>query len=370
MEKIGGTAAGGARDGRGRPLPLERRILITKIKKYRWGQQRLQLEVETELKRLRSAMGIPRPCIEQALEIYRQALEKELVRGRSVEAMAAAALYMACRMMKMPRPLDEFVRYTKASRKKVARYYRLLLQELNVKVPVSDPMLYISRIAQQLGLSGEVVKTAIEILQKAKEAGITAGKDPASLAAAAAYIASLMHGDYRPRRHFVVAAGATDLTVRSRYRELWRLLIVPRLRIEKEVEVNGKTYVVKVMGGEAVVEDRGNRKLLRIRITAEVGRIEGGHVVGPVVREYTITFGRYGADNVAKGIAAARADAPGGREADAERLVAVIKALTGREPRVSKRGDGKIEVICNRTHLEGFRRFAELADAVERWLGE
>jgi transcription initiation factor TFIIB len=146
------------------------------------------------------------------------------VRGRSVEAMAAAALYMACRMMKMPRPLDELVRYTKASRREVARCYRLLLRELNVKVPISDPVLYISRIAEQLKLSGEVVKTAIDILQKAKKAGITAGKDPAGLAAAAVYIAALMHGDNRTQKDFAVAAGVTEVTVRNRYKELAKTL--------------------------------------------------------------------------------------------------------------------------------------------------
>jgi len=72
-----------------------------------------------ELERLKAFTGVPRPCVEQALEIYRQALEKELVRGRSVEAMAAAALYMACRMLKTPRPLDELMRFTKASRREV-----------------------------------------------------------------------------------------------------------------------------------------------------------------------------------------------------------------------------------------------------------
>ncbi len=100
---------------------------------------------------------------------------------------------------------------------------------------------------------------------------------------------------------------------------------------EKEVEVDGKTYVVKVKGGDAVEEDRGGRKLLRIRITAEVGRVEGEHtIVDRVVREYTITFSRRGSNNAAVGYAYARADAPGGKEADVVRLVAVIKALTGR----------------------------------------
>jgi 23S rRNA pseudoU1915 N3-methylase RlmH len=136
---------------------------------------------------------------------------------------------------------------------------------------------------------------------------------------------------------------------------------------EKKVEVNGKTYVVKVIGGEAVEEDRDGRKLLRIKITAEVGRVEGGHIVDRVEREYTITYGRYDR-NAAKGSATARANAPGGREADAERFSALIKALTGREPRIYRMKDGRIKIECYEGHLEGFMRYAELADAIERWL--
>jgi hypothetical protein len=137
---------------------------------------------------------------------------------------------------------------------------------------------------------------------------------------------------------------------------------------EKKVEVNGKTYVVKVIGGEAVEEDRDGRKLLRIRITAEVGRVEGGHIVDRVVREYTITFGRYGADNATLGYATARADAPGGREEDAERFSALIKALTGREPKVYRRCDGVVMIECYEGHLEGFMRYKELAEAIKRWM--
>ncbi len=114
---------------------------------------------------------------------------------------------------------------------------------------------------------------------------------------------------------------------------------------EKEVEVDGSRHKVKVIDGEAVEEDRGGRKLLRLRITAEVDRVR---------REYTITYSRYGADNVARGSATARADAPGGRETDAERFSALIKALTGKEPWILKRGDGLVDIICGRGHLDGF----------------
>jgi hypothetical protein len=128
---------------------------------------------------------------------------------------------------------------------------------------------------------------------------------------------------------------------------------------EMEVEVNGEKYKVKVIDGGAVEEDRGDRKLLRIKITAEVGGVR---------REYTITYSRLGRNKAAVGRAYARGDAPGGREADAERFSALVKALTGREPKVYQRSDDTIEIVCGREHLEGFRRFAELADAIEKWL--
>jgi hypothetical protein len=128
---------------------------------------------------------------------------------------------------------------------------------------------------------------------------------------------------------------------------------------EKEVEVDGRRHVVKIIDGEAVEEDRGGKKLLRIKITAEVDGVKS---------DYAITYGRRGRDNAAVGYAYVRADAPDDREADAERFSALIKALTGREPRIIERSNGKIMMECYREHLDGFKRFAELADDIEKWL--
>jgi hypothetical protein len=134
------------------------------------------------------------------------------------------------------------------------------------------------------------------------------------------------------------------------------------LNFEKWVEVNGKTYVVKVIGGGAEFdEDRGGRKLLRIRITAEVDGVRG---------DYVITYSRRGARNAAVGFAVARGNAPEDREADAERLAAVVEALTGKRPRVYRKKNGQIVLECGREHLDGFMRYAELADAIMKWLEE
>ncbi len=130
-----------------------------------------------------------------------------------------------------------------------------------------------------------------------------------------------------------------------------------------EKEVDGR--LVKVIGGGAQPErSKSGKTLLRITVTAEVDGVR---------RDYTMTYGRYGRygrNKAAVGYATARADAPGGREADAERLSALIKALTGREPRIRRMKDGTIIIECGREHLEGFMRYAELADAIRRWLEE
>jgi hypothetical protein len=129
---------------------------------------------------------------------------------------------------------------------------------------------------------------------------------------------------------------------------------------EKEVEVGGREHVVKVVDGDAETEKSESGKLLlRIRITAEVDGVR---------REYEIAFGRYGKRNATEGYATARAYAD--READAERLAAVVETLTGVKPRIRRKSGGTIEIVCGGKHLEGFMRYKELANTIKKWLEE
>ena len=161
---------------------------------------------------------------ERALEIYKKALESNLVRGRSIESVMAAAVYAACRELKLPRTLDEIAMYTRAGRKDVARCYRLLLREASIKVPLPNAADFVPRIGSYLRLSGQTIKRAIEILEQARAAGLTAGKDPAGLAAAAIYIAALQNGEIRTQKEVARAAKVTEVTVRNRYKELVKKL--------------------------------------------------------------------------------------------------------------------------------------------------
>lgn len=214
------------RDASGRKLSPERRAEASRLRRWQIrakvpdSLERNLQQAKDILNVLAFKMGLIQVIKERALQIYREALEKGVTKGRAVEPLIAAAIYAACRIERLPRTLDEIASYTKASKKEIARCYRHLVKELKLKVPVADPRDYVHKIAATLGLGGKVVSKAIEIVTEAKKAGIVAGKDPAGLAAAAVYLAAQIYGEERTQKEVAVAAGVTEVTVRNRYKEL------------------------------------------------------------------------------------------------------------------------------------------------------
>ncbi len=218
------------RDALGREITYKRRVEMLRLRKWQM-RSKVQTSLERnlqqasiELERIASQLGLPKSVKDHAMEIYRRAVEKGLVRGRSIESVMAAAIYAACRELRVPRTLDEIAKFTKGGKKEVARCYRLLLRENAVRVPIANPIDFVPRIAEALKLDGTTIRKAIEILQEARKRGLTAGKDPAGLAAAAIYIASLLKGDIRTQKEVAQAAQVTEVTVRNRYKELAREL--------------------------------------------------------------------------------------------------------------------------------------------------
>lgn len=204
----------------------------------RWRRWQIRSRIQTSqdrniqqaaghLERIAFRINLPPNVKEEALKIYRAAVRAGLVRGRSIESVMAASIYAACRILKVPRTLDEIADYTKAGRKDVARCYRLLLRHVRLNIPIADPVDFVPRIVSALGLSGVLQRKALEIIQQARRAGLTAGKDPAGLAAAAIYIASLQTGERKTQKEIARAAQVTEVTVRNRYKELIRKLKIP-----------------------------------------------------------------------------------------------------------------------------------------------
>jgi len=218
------------RDAFGRKLPLQTRLQMWRLRKWQIRSRvhssvdRNLAQAMAELDRLSDKSYIPPSVKEKAAVIYRKALDKGLVRGRSIAAIAAASLYAACRDTNTPRTLREIAEASLVDKKDVARCYRLLLRELGVQMPIADPLTYISKIAERTGISGRTQGLAIEILSDAKRHRAAAGKDPMGLAAAALYLACLKNDEKKTQKDIAEAAGVTEVTVRNRYKSLKRQL--------------------------------------------------------------------------------------------------------------------------------------------------
>jgi len=218
------------RDAFGRKLPLTTRLQMWRLRKWQIRSRvhssvdRNLAQAMAELDRLADKMYVPSSVKEKAAVVYRKALDKGLVRGRSIAAIAAASLYAACRSTATPRTLREISEASLVDKKDVARCYRLLLRELDIKMPIADPLTYVSKIAERTGISGPTQGVAIKILHDAKRRRAAAGKDPMGLAAAALYIACLICGERKTQKDIAEAAGVTEVTVRNRYKTLKRQL--------------------------------------------------------------------------------------------------------------------------------------------------
>ncbi|MCK5593230.1 transcription initiation factor IIB, partial [Candidatus Bathyarchaeota archaeon] len=214
------------RDAFGRKLPLATRLQMWRLRKWQIRSRvhssvdRNLAQAMAELDRLADKVYLPASVKEKAAVTYRKALDKGLVRGRSIAAIAAASLYAACRTTSTPRTLREISEASLVDKKDVARCYRLLLRELDIKMPIANPLTYISKIAERTGISGPTQGDAIKILRDARRLRASAGKDPMGLAAAALYIACLMNNEKKTQKDIAEAAGVTEVTVRNRYKTL------------------------------------------------------------------------------------------------------------------------------------------------------
>ncbi len=168
-----------------------------------------------ELERIKEKIVVSDAVVEKAAYLYRKIVERKLTNGRNISVFAVASLYVACRISETPRTVKDLQKASGVSRRELTRYYRLMINELDLQIPVVDPIQCVSRIANDVGISEKTKRFAIGILHKAKQRRITDGKDPSSIAAIVIYIACKKMKEILSLRKIALAANITELTIRN-----------------------------------------------------------------------------------------------------------------------------------------------------------
>ena len=224
------------RDIYGKSLSPGQKAQVYRLRKW---QRRIRVSDATErnlafalseITKLANNLNLPKNILETASVIYRKAVKERLIRGRSIQGVTAAAIYLACRQCGLARTLEEIAQSSSVNKKEVGRSYRFLIKELNYSIPPVKPSQYITKFSNQLTMQGKVEEIAHKILAVAKELKLTSGRGPTGIAAAASYIASVLTGERKTQREIAEIAQVTEVTIRNRYKEL-----VERLKFQMSI---------------------------------------------------------------------------------------------------------------------------------------
>jgi transcription initiation factor TFIIB len=181
----------------------------------------------TELYKLKDKIGLSDAIVEKTAYIYRKAEKRGIIRGRTIPSILAASLYIACREMAVPKTLKEIAKASNIRLKTVSKDYRLLLTELDLKVPNNDLIYYVSKVGNALPMSEKTKRRALELvdlINKKDRHTYTSGKDPMGLAATVLFVASTNNGESMTQREIATAAGLTTVTIRCRLKEISKYL--------------------------------------------------------------------------------------------------------------------------------------------------
>ena len=187
---------------------------------YHTSTKKNLVQAFNELDMLKDKLGLSDAAAEKTAYIYRKAQARGLIRGKLITAFVTAAVYASCREMEIPWTLKDLTAASNLKRKDIARNYRMIISELDLKIPNADPMKCIAKVANKANLTENTKRQAISIMKEAIEKQISAGKNPTGLAATVLYLSCLKTGEDTTQIQMADAAGVTEVTVRNLLREL------------------------------------------------------------------------------------------------------------------------------------------------------
>jgi len=214
------------KDSSGRQLDASMNSTIQRLRTWDFRTKvhspthRNLMKAFSELGKLKDKLGLSDAIMEKTAYVYRKAQEKKLIRGRSSSSMLAAAIYTVCRELGASRTLRNVADATDVKRKDISRSYRLLVLELDLRVPLVDPMKCIAKIANEAKLSEKTKRMAMDTMNDLIGKEISAGKLPMGLAATVLYMACLANNESKTQKDIADAAGVTEVTIRNRFKDL------------------------------------------------------------------------------------------------------------------------------------------------------
>ncbi|MHC3381821.1 transcription initiation factor IIB [Haloarcula sp. H-GB5] len=224
------TEIGRGTDANGTELSGRKRQQVARMRREQ-KRGRFQSKTERnlahglgEVRRIVSALELSETMRDQACRLFRSAQNEDLLPGRSIEAMAAASVYGACRCNGRSRTLDDVTDPARVEQSRVTNAYKTLNTELGLPAQPVTPSAFVPRLASELDVSDQIRQRARELANQAEATGVTTGVQPSGFAAACLYKAGQEHGLLLTQSTIADVANSSPVTLRTHRNTLDGLL--------------------------------------------------------------------------------------------------------------------------------------------------
>jgi transcription initiation factor TFIIB len=214
-----------------------------------------------EIGAMSDAIGLPKVVSDIAKQLYKKVEDSKQLKGKTIQSIIAACIFIACRQANVPRTFKEICALTKVPKNEIGRVYKIIEKNLvastqataaangvdmpsaNQAAPHNPTELQYTpttstnaadlmiRFCNRLGLPPSVQATCVELARRMADQGTLAGRSPISIAAAGIFFVSWLVGKGKSAKEVGDAAGVSEGTVRNSYKLIWadkEKLVEPR----------------------------------------------------------------------------------------------------------------------------------------------
>jgi len=222
---LGSMVGNGLRDAKGNPIDARSVSALNRLRRVsQWTRydrtERALAPGLAQLSSLASRLGLAPVFRERAAILLRQTIEAGLSRGRSMDAIVAAVVYLAAKQLGAPRGLHELAQATGVTVHRISLTAKVISRELGVFSRASRAEDFVPRFASQLDLSPKVGERAMALVNRVKDIKMLEANSPVGIAAGAIYLASEELDVPVTQAQIARLTGVSEVTIRKHYRLL------------------------------------------------------------------------------------------------------------------------------------------------------
>lgn len=191
--------------------------------KTRSSEKNLQKAIQ-EMSKLKEKLVLTDAIMDESIRMYRKIIDKKLTRGYPINAHVGSCVYASCKITETPRTMGSIANSLGMKKIEIRKSYKMMVKELELKIPVTDPIKFVAKIASKAGFSEKTKREAIRIIEQVTKTDLNVGKEPFGIVAGALYLAGLGTNEVKSQKIIAKASGVTEVTIRKRCKDIIKVI--------------------------------------------------------------------------------------------------------------------------------------------------